>query len=104
MFKLKTAPERKKDLFEALQFIQRQVQLKQECMSCRIFKAIDDQTVFLYIEQWKTRDAMEYHIKSSLYSKVLAIMELATIPPEISFHHIKSSESIDLISRLRKEI
>jgi quinol monooxygenase YgiN len=103
ILQLKTSAGRRQDVFEALQYIQGQVQVKPDCLQCGIFRAVDDQAAFLYIERWKTKAALQYHIQSLLYKQLLSIMELAITPPEIDFYHVSSSESIDLITRLRRE-
>ena len=101
LLQIKTSPERRKDLLKALQFIQGQVQIKQGSLKCQIYRAVNDEEVFLYIEQWKTKAALQSHIQSLLYKQLLSVMELAVETPEIKFYHLSGEEGIDLIERLR---
>jgi hypothetical protein len=55
----------------------------------------------LYAEQWKTEEAVYEHIRSSLYRRVLAAMELSCRAPEVSFYFVSHTKGMELIQALR---
>jgi quinol monooxygenase YgiN len=103
ILQIKTLPGRRQDVFDALRFIVGQVEIKPDCLKCQIYRAVNDEASFLYIEQWKTKAALQSHIQSPLYKQLLFVMELAVESPEINFYHVSNEESIDMIERLRRE-
>ena len=57
----------------------------------------------LYIEHWRTEEAMHNHIRSSLYRRVLAVIEFSTRAPEVNFYLDSQPEGLKLVELLRHE-
>jgi quinol monooxygenase YgiN len=53
------------------------------------------------LERWRSREDLYRHIQSSLYLAILNAMDLGQEAPEISFHEVSDTESMDLIEALR---
>jgi quinol monooxygenase YgiN len=54
-----------------------------------------------YAEQWDSEEALRDHVRSDLYRRVLAAMELSRKPPEVSFHFTSDTKGLELIEAMR---
>jgi quinol monooxygenase YgiN len=55
------------------------------------------------LEQWQTRAALERHVQSSMYMRLLTVMELSGEAPEIQFVEASETMGLELIEALRSE-
>ena len=55
----------------------------------------------LYVERWKSKEAMYKHIQSSLYRRVLAVIEFSSRAPEVKFYFVSHGKGMELIQTLR---
>jgi quinol monooxygenase YgiN len=51
--------------------------------------------------QWVTRDALHEHVRSAEYRLLMAVIDLSTTPPEISFDELDHLGGLDLVEVLR---
>ena len=82
--------------------IQKSVQLKNELLLCKILVADDAEDEILYLEQWRTKEALQRHIQSDLYMRILEVMELSAVSPQLSFQEVSETRGIDLVIALRE--
>ena len=101
LLKINPRPETRKDVLEILRFLRGPLGARQDCLACEIYEAHDSEGEILYLEQWRSMEALSRHIQSSLYMRVLTAMELAARAPEICFHEVADSRGMDLIEALR---
>jgi hypothetical protein len=52
-------------------------------------------------ERWETEEALESHLRSETYRRILGAVELSGSPPDIRFEHVSGIEGMELIERLR---
>ena len=72
------------------------------CLSCRVYKDVEEDTVIVYEEIWRTAEDLESHLRSEGYNKLLLVMEMALQSPEVSFDTISRSSGIEIIEKVRK--
>ena len=66
----------------------------------RLIKLINQRSI-IYMEQWESKEALQQHIQSSIYSMILNAMELAAESPQICFHEVSKAMGLELIETLR---
>ena len=52
-------------------------------ISCSLFQEADDANTIRYAEEWHTPEDLDRLIRSSHYTRLLALMEEAAEPPEL---------------------
>ena len=71
------------------------------CLGC----SLSDEDVLhnqvRYTEQWESEEALKEHIRSDLYRRVLAAMELSSRPPEVNFYYTAGEKGFELIETSR---
>ncbi len=73
------------------------------CQSCQISRDIEDHNVFSMIEEWKSRENLDDHIKSDRFSVLLGTKSLLFEPPQIEIHTISLSEGKEAIDAIRSK-
>ncbi len=55
----------------------------------------------VYAEHWRSEAGIYEHIRSSLYRRVLAVIELSCRSPEVTFYFVSHKKGMELIEELR---
>ncbi len=56
-----------------------------------------------YSEQWESSEALEAHIRSDLYRRLLAAMELSRKSPEVQFYYTSEKRGFEVIEAARSQ-
>src|SRR4051794_6536738 len=70
------------------------------CLGCWLSEEDVTRPHISYAEQWESEQALQTHIRSDLYWRVLAAMELSKLPPEVSFYFVTEKKGFGLIEAL----
>lgn len=101
MLKINPLPAERQEALDILRSLRGPLQVRQDCLSCEIYEAYESEGEILYVEQWRSPEALQRHIQSALYMRILTAMELAAKAPEIWFHEVAESKGMELIEALR---
>jgi quinol monooxygenase YgiN len=93
-------PERRREVLEILQSILGPVRALPDCEACHIYEEPAKEAIVL-VERWQTEAALEAHIRSEAYRRILGAIELSDGPPEIRFEHVSGDAGMELVERLR---
>jgi quinol monooxygenase YgiN len=99
--RIKVPGERRKDFLDSARLIAGPTEVQPGCISCRFYQDLDDPDSMLFIEEWRCREDLDRHIKSSPYRIILSLMELSGDPPEIKLNTISNTEGLEAIEALR---
>jgi quinol monooxygenase YgiN len=95
------SPERRADVLEVLRSVQGRVQDQPGCTACRIYEEDDRESAIVFVERWASDEALQTHLRSDIYQRILAAIELSASQPDISFEHVSATEGIEVIERSR---
>ena len=69
------------------------------CISYRLYENTETQNEFVFIEEWESREALQRHFATSHINEFMrAIPETLVSPPDVNFHTIASTLSLDDVS------
>jgi quinol monooxygenase YgiN len=71
------------------------------CVSCRLYRDLDDPDALMLIEEWNSREALDHHLRSDDYRTVLEAMESSEREPELHFDTISTREGIEVVQQAR---
>ena len=71
------------------------------CLSFHAFRDIEDKNGFDLILEWKTREDLEYYIRSDRFSVLLGTKSLLFEPPQIEIHTVSRSEGMETVNAVR---
>jgi quinol monooxygenase YgiN len=94
-------PDRRADVFEILRSIQGVVKVQPGCVACDIYDEQGPEPAIVFFERWDSDAALEAHLRSETYRRVLAAIDLSGGRPEIRFEHVSDRAGMELIERSR---
>jgi len=94
-------PNRHVAVLEILRSVQGPVRAQPGCAACDILDEQGPETAIVLLERWETEEALETHLRSEAYRRILGAIELSGGQPDIRFEHVSSSEGLELVERLR---
>ncbi len=97
ILKFPVANGNKTDVIRALRCLIEPTQVARGCISCRLYRDVNEPDVLTWVEQWQTREDLDRHISSPQYKKLLAALEMCTAPPDVRFDTVVETEGLTLI-------
>jgi quinol monooxygenase YgiN len=95
------ALDRRAEVLEVFRAIQGPVLAQPGCTACHIYEEQGPEPAVVLVERWESQAALEAHLRSETYRRILGAVELSGGPPEVCFDYVSSSEGMDLIERSR---
>lgn len=100
---VRIVPEGKRaaEVMELLRSIAGPVRAVRGCLSLDIYEECGPDQAIVLVERWDTQEALEAHLRSSAYLRVLKAIELSAPTPGVRFDYVSASEGMDLVARCR---
>ena len=92
-----------KEVLEILAPMAEQIQFEPGCISCRLYRGVDDEGFIMIEELWMNEEDVQRHLRSDKYRKVLLVIEMAVETPEIRFDTIARSSGVETIEKARSQ-
>ena len=70
-------------------------------LGCQLMVEAGENRAVHYLERWRNRAALDRHLRSSLYCRVLEAMELAEAPPTVEFFEVQDAGGLELVEQAR---
>ena len=86
------------DVFESLKVA---IASLPDCLECIVAVEAGEDGQICYMEQWRTRESLDRHLRSPLYGRVLEAMELSRAEPEVSFFKVSRIGGLELVGNVR---
>ncbi len=96
-------PEKQKEVMQTLLSMIEPPGKESGYLSYGIFCDIEDKNVFNLISKWETREDLDHHIRSDLFSVLLGTKSLLCEPPQIEIHTVSRSEGMEAIYTVRRK-
>jgi len=72
------------------------------CITCCLYKATDDSQCWLLLEKWESENALQRHIASPGYQRIIEAMELSSRSPEVIFDSIAETKGLEYVHKIRE--
>jgi len=96
------APDRRSEILEVFRAIQGPVLAQPGCIGCHIYEEQGPEPAVVLVERWESQSALEAHLRSESYRRILGAVELSGAPPDVRFEFVSATEGMELIERSRK--
>ena len=93
--------EHQSEALEILGSMIEQTQFEPGCVSCRLYRSVEDARAIMLEELWLSEEDVQRHLRSDKYHKVLLVVEMSVAPPEIRFDTIAHSTGMESIEQVR---
>ena len=101
IIKMKVPAEKRKEVLQTLKAILGPIRRERGCVSCNCYLDVEDESVLLFEEEWKTREDLENHLRSDHFGVLNGAMKLLRLEPDIRFNAIVSiagRESVKVVT------
>lgn len=88
-------------IIEMLGTMQGLIATNPDCLGCSLTVEAGEGKSICYMERWLTRQALDRHVRSSLYSRVLEAMELSQVLPKVEFFEVREVGGLDFLEQVR---
>jgi len=95
--------EKQSEALEILGSTIEQTQFEPGCVSCRIYRGVEDVRAVMLEELWMNDEDVQHHLRSDKYRKILLVIEMASEPPEIRFDTIAQTSGVETIEQARSK-
>lgn len=94
IIKLKPLAAKRKELRQTLESLAAQTQTEKGCLESTLYQRAGDDTDFLLIGAWESREALDDHLQSARFSVLIGSKSLLSRPPEVQIHTVAASACI----------
>ncbi|HPI93203.1 MAG TPA: antibiotic biosynthesis monooxygenase [Deltaproteobacteria bacterium] len=94
-------PEKQREALNILVSVAQRTRAETGCLGCSVLRDAENDHAIVFEEIWRGEDELKQHLIRDAYRKVLLVMEMASLPPEIRFNTITSTAGVELIERAR---
>jgi quinol monooxygenase YgiN len=94
-------PGQREGLLQALRSLLSPTRVEPGCERCRLFEDIEEAGAFTLVEEWATAADFERRLRSEAYRRLLQLMELSVVPPEVRFEAVSYTRGMEAIYAAR---
>ena len=94
-------PRRTAEMIETLRSLMLPLQASSGFVSSRLYQEADRPEAICYVEEWQTPEDLDKLIRSSHYTRLLALMEAAAEPPDLRLNWIAEVKGLEYLEAIR---
>jgi quinol monooxygenase YgiN len=102
IIRLFPAPKHRTQIIELLRSVQDLVRPVPGCIGCWVSEEDYLHNHIRYAEQWEAEEALQNHIRSDLYRRILAALELSKHEPDVKFYYCSQTKGLELVEAARR--
>jgi quinol monooxygenase YgiN len=92
---------KRKEVLQTMKAILGPIRREQGCISCNCYVDVEDEGIFFFMEEWKTREYLDNHLKTDRFAILIGAMSLLNEEPEIRFDAVESIAGAEDIKAAR---
>ena len=93
--------EKRENILKTVRSLLGPTQVEPGCISCRFYQEVDNSNALVLAEEWASKADLDRYIRSEEYRKILALIDISTEAPEITFNTISSTAGMEAIRAAR---
>jgi quinol monooxygenase YgiN len=78
-----------------------EIRKEEGCKSCNFFQNVDNENIFSLAEEWNTREELDIHLKSDIFSALIGTKSLLVKPPDIHVKTIAYKTGMEAVRKAR---
>jgi quinol monooxygenase YgiN len=101
-FRLFPAPEKRRQVLAALRSVQGPTEAEPSCSAAQVYEEDGPEAAVLYVEEWNSESDFRDHVRSELYRRVLAAIDLSKSSPEVCIYNVSNVRGLELVQQIRE--
>ena len=70
------------------------------CSATRLMKDTEDGCGLTWVEEWRGVEDFERHLRAKTFRQILAVIELASLPPTVEIDDVASRRGFELVEEI----
>jgi quinol monooxygenase YgiN len=95
------SPEQRHQVLELLRSVQGPTRVKPCCLASHVYEEEGCDGAILYTEEWDSEPGFYDHVRSELYRRILAAIDISKSAPELCFYRVSTAQGLELVDQLR---
>jgi quinol monooxygenase YgiN len=100
---MKVIPEKRSELLQALRAMTQQIKRERGCNNCYFFQDVENENIFMIIEDWKTQEELDSHLESDMFGALIGTKSLLVEPVDISIKAVSYTAGMEAVKKAREE-
>ncbi len=96
-FRIVAPDGKREEVLEVLLCLKGPTEVSRGCSACRVVQDVEDDHALTYLVQWETENALEEHLRSERFRRLLPYVEMSVEPPEVAFSTIDQIRGIEFL-------
>jgi quinol monooxygenase YgiN len=89
------------EVFQTLASLAPMIRKEKGCLRCDFCQESEDDTAFTVIEEWRSREEFDEHVRSQVFGILLGLAPLLKRPMGVSICTVASTEGMEALRRAR---
>ncbi|MCU0290438.1 MAG: antibiotic biosynthesis monooxygenase [Thermoanaerobaculaceae bacterium] len=99
-FRVTFAPPAYAEAFRTLRSLLGPIRAQPGCRTTRLLREVEDDSSLTFIEEWRDRGALEEHLHSEAFRKLVAVLEQASEAPEVEIDDVRIRSGVELMESI----
>lgn len=95
IIRMKVLPGKRKEFSQTITSLSGSIRTEKGCNRCEFCQSMEDENLFLLLEEWDTQENFKDHLKSKQFKVFRGAMNLLGEPHEMIFHTVFHPEGMD---------
>jgi len=94
------APQACDEAAAALRSLVGPVRAEPGCGATRLLRDTEDGCMLTWVEEWRSVEDFERHLRGVAFRRILAVIELAAAPPTVEIDDVSSRRGFELVEEI----
>jgi len=90
-----------REVEETLRLLEGPTSVQPGCESSFHYRDLRNECEFAVVQEWNSRHCLEHYLKSDLYRKLLALIDMSEEQPDLSFYFCESRAGLEFVKKVR---
>lgn len=95
--KISVPSENRKEFLQTLNLLIGRIRYEKGCIRYNAYQDVENQNVFIIVEEWKTQADLDKHLRSDKFGVLLGALKLLSDTPEIKFSMMAQTTEIEAL-------
>lgn len=99
--RIRIPPNQMKKFLSAARSFLGPTRVQPDCINSRFYQDLEETDTVLFVEEWRSRKALDEHIKAERYRIILSLIDMSTKQPDFKLYTISKIEGIESLQQVR---
>jgi len=98
------APQAYEEASAVLRSLVGPVRAESGCCATGLLTNVEEELTLTWVEEWRSAEDFEQHLQTPAFRKILAVMELSSVPPVMEIDDVSSRRGFDMVEEILNRV